>query len=124
WRVTDGRRDVVVAVLDTGLRPDHPDIDPRAILPGRNFVDDQDPDDVRDYAGMMSHGTVVTGIIAAVTNNKEGIAGVAPSVSILPVRVMSSERGGTVTAVGEGIRWAVDNGAHIINMSLAWQPRG
>lgn len=120
WRVTTGSREVVVAVLDTGIRPDHPDLDSTAIVSGRNFADDKPATDYTDDARDMSHGTMVAGIIGAMTGNGRGVAGINWSVSIMPVRVLSSLSGGTVAAVGEGIRWAVDNGAHVINMSLAW----
>lgn len=120
WRITTGSRDVVVAALDTGLRDDHPDIDRTAIVGGRNFVSDQSDSNYRDDAGSMSHGTMVTGIIGAATDNGRGIAGLNWSVSIMPVRVLSSSGNGTVAGVGQGIRWAVDNGADVINMSLAW----
>ena len=120
WNVTTGSKDVVVAVLDTGLRDDHPDIDRSAIVAGRNFVSDQSATNYRDNARDMSHGTMVAGIIGARTNNGRGVAGLNWSVSIMPVRVLSSSGGGSVAGVGQGIRWAVDNGAHVINMSLAW----
>lgn len=120
WNVTRGSRNVVVAVLDTGLLPNHPDIQGISIVNGRNFASGQSATNYTDDATNLSHGTMVTGIIGAMTNNGSGMAGINWSVSIMPVRVMSSRSGGTVAAVGQGIRWAVDNGAHIINMSLAW----
>lgn len=120
WTLTTGSRDVVVAVLDTGLRDDHPDIDKSAIVAGRNLVSDQSSTNYRDNISSMSHGTMVTGIIGARTNNGTGVAGLNWNVSIMPVRVLSSSGGGSVAGVGQGIRWAVDNGADVINMSLAW----
>lgn len=120
WNITTGSKDVVVAVLDTGLRSDHPDIDAGSLTTGRNFVSDQSASNYRDGATSLSHGTMVTGIIGARTNNGVGMAGLNWSVSIMPVRVLSSSGNGTVAGVGQGIRWAVDNGAHVINMSLAW----
>lgn len=120
WSLTTGSQDVVVAVLDTGLRADHPDIDRHRLVPGRNFVSDQSATNYTDNIRNMSHGTMVAGIIGASTNNSTGVAGLNWSVSIMPVRVLSSSGGGTVAGVGQGIRWAVDNGADVINMSLAW----
>ncbi|HLT57722.1 MAG TPA: S8 family serine peptidase [Limnochordales bacterium] len=120
WGVTTGSRDVVVAVLDTGLLPQHPDLAGVNIVHGRNFASGQSATNYTDDATDVSHGTMVAGIIAAAANNARGIAGINWNVSIMPVRVMSSRSGGTVAAVGQGIRWAVDNGAHVINMSLAW----
>jgi len=120
WNITTGSRDVVVAVLDTGILPNHPDLQGVNIISGRNFASDQSATNYTDDATSLSHGTMVAGIIGAMTNNGQGIAGINWSVSIMPVRVMSSRSGGTVAAVGQGIRWAADNGAHVINMSLAW----
>lgn len=120
WSITTGSPNVVVAVIDTGLRDDHPDIDPRAVVSGRNFVSDQSSSNYRDGASSLSHGTMVAGIIGARTNNGVGVAGLNWSVSIMPVRVLSSSGSGTVANVGQGIRWAVDNGADVINLSLAW----
>ena len=120
WNVTTGSRNVVVAVLDTGILPNHPDLQGVTIVSGRNFASDQSATNYTDDATSLSHGTMVAGIIGAMTNNGQGIAGINWSVSIMPVRVMSSQSGGTVAAVGQGIRWAADNGAHVINMSLAW----
>lgn len=120
WSITTGSRDVVVAVLDTGLRADHPDIDRNALVAGQNFVNDQRASNYTDNVRDMSHGTMVAGIIGARTNNGTGVAGLNWSVSLMPVRVLSSTGGGSVAGVGQGIRWAVDNGADVINMSLAW----
>src|SRR5690606_40480772 len=100
--------------------PNHPDLQGVRIVSGRNFASDQSATNYTDDATSLSHGTMVAGIIGAMTNNGQGIAGINWSVSIMPVRVMSSRYGGTVAAVGQGIRWAVVNGAHVINMILAW----
>src|SRR5690606_25203017 len=120
WSITTGSREVVVAVLDTGILPQHPDLAVVDIGHGRNFASGQSATNYTDDAPDLSHGTMVAGIIGAMTNNGQGMAGINWNVPIMPVRVMSSRSGGTVAAVGQGIRWAVDNGAHVINMSLAW----
>lgn len=101
---------VKVAVLDTGCDLDHPDLKAN-LLPGVNLVGSGDPWDDN------SHGTHVAGIIAA-ENNEIGMVGVAPHAKILPVKVLDSRGNGDLVTVAKGIRWAVDNGADLICMSL------
>lgn len=101
---------VRVAVLDTGCDLDHPDLKAN-LLPGVNLVGSGDPWDDN------SHGTHVSGIIAA-ENNEIGMVGVAPHAKIIPVKVLDSRGNGDLVTVSRGIRWAVDNGADLICMSL------
>lgn len=116
WGITRKTGPVVVAVLDTGIRTDHPDLDPERFVPGVSFVGgDKSRGDVNDWNG---HGTHVAGIIGAWTHNGIGIAGIDPQVKLMPVRVLNSEGKGDLATVAQGIGWAVENGAHIINMSL------
>jgi subtilisin family serine protease len=116
WATGTGQG-ITVAVVDTGFYFGHEDFAPGKVLPGRNFVEDGKPP--ADDAG---HGTHVAGIIAASTNNERGVVGVAPDARILPVRVLAhdAEHGATGTSddLKAGIRWAVDNGAHVVNLSL------
>jgi len=102
---------VVVALLDTGVDVDHPDLAAN-LVDGWNFVDKND--NVTDVDG---HGTMVSGIVAAVANNSIGVVGVAPNVSIMPLKVIS-ESGGSLVDVNLAIRYAADNGANVIGMSL------
>ncbi|HMO58899.1 MAG TPA: S8 family peptidase, partial [Roseiflexaceae bacterium] len=112
WGTTIGRTEVIVAVIDSGVDPAHPDLVDR-LLSGRDFVDgDDDPTDTN------GHGTNVAGIIAATLNNAEGIVGLAPGISILPVRVMNDRGYGSDRAIARGIRYAADEGARVINLSL------
>lgn len=112
WQYTHGSASVVVAVLDTGVDLEHPDLSDR-LVPGYDFVDgDTVP---RDEYG---HGTHVAGIIAAVSNNGIGVAGVADGVHIMPIRVLDSEGFGYDADIADGIRYAADHGARVINMSL------
>lgn len=102
---------IVVALLDTGADLGHPDLASN-IVDGWNFVDKND--NVNDVDG---HGTMVSGIIAAVANNSLGIVGVASKVSIMPLKVLS-ETDGSWIDLNLAIRYAADNGARVIGMSL------
>jgi thermitase len=113
WDRTTGSAEVIVAVVDSGVDPTHPDLVDRLRTDGYDFVDnDSDP---RDEHG---HGTHVAGIVAAVLNNNEGVAGLAPDVTILPVRVMDERGRGSDRAIARGIRFSADKGAKVINLSL------
>lgn len=119
WTMAKGAPTVVVAVIDSGVRPAHPDLS-GIFLPGYDFINgDNDPTD-NPSQGKQSHGTHVTGILGALTDNGEGVAGVTWSSHsvILPVKVF--ENNNTNAAIlTQGIIYAVDHGAKIINMSLA-----
>ena len=110
WSQTGGAG-ITIAIVDSGVDLDHPDLVDR-LLPGRDFVDgDDEPDDPN------GHGTHVAGIAAASSNNL-GVAGAAPLASILPVRVLDANGAGSDETIAEAIRWAADNGADVINLSL------
>ncbi len=115
WTVAQGEG-IVVAVVDTGVSLTHPDLIDR-LVPGRDLVDPDTPPD--DENG---HGTLVAGIIAATAANGRGGAGIAPSAAIMPVRVLDAAGTGTSRNVAEGIRWAVANGADVVNLSLTDSP--
>ncbi|RJQ32863.1 MAG: peptidase S8 [Actinobacteria bacterium] len=102
---------VTVAVVDSGVDLAHPDLSGRLVA-GYDFTEDNDQpyDDI-------GHGTHVAGIIAANANNGQGVAGVSWGAKVMPVKVMSNGVGYDWT-VAQGIKWAVDNGANIINLSL------
>ncbi|MEB1806474.1 MAG: S8 family peptidase [Bacillaceae bacterium] len=112
WEVTDGAEETTIAVLDTGVDPNHQDLKGK-VLEGFNAFDGTS--NSNDQHG---HGTHVAGIAAALTNNVTGIAGVAWQNNILPVKVLNEKGEGSSFEVARGIRWAVDNGAQVINMSL------
>jgi thermitase len=112
WMYSTGEPSIVIAVLDSGVRMNHPDLQGK-LVGGYDFVDgDATPQDG------FGHGTHVAGIAAAATNNGTGMAGVSWGARIMPVRVLNNTGGGTFTNVALGIQWAVDNGAHVINLSL------
>ena len=145
WDTTQGSAEVVVAVLDSGVRPDHPDL-ARKLLPGYDFVlkvpGANDPGDWVTQADIDSgiveadckpddsswHGTQVSGLIGAATDNGVGIASVGRDVMVLPVRVLG-KCGGLVSDIVEAMRWSVGipvaagvpanpNPARVINLSL------
>ncbi|HEX6714642.1 MAG TPA: S8 family serine peptidase, partial [Thermoleophilaceae bacterium] len=104
-----------IAVVDTGVDLNHPDLKDK-LLPGVDMVSDETcTPGAQDLNG---HGTHVAGIAAASTNNGIGGAGTAPSASILPVRVLDSTGSGTGEDISNGIKWAADHGAQVINLSL------
>ncbi|MBT2756780.1 peptidase S8 [Mesobacillus foraminis] len=112
WDVTQSDRSVKIAIVDTGVQLNHPDL-ANKLLAGYDFVNqDNVPDDGN------GHGTHVAGIAAAVTNNSRGIAGVAPLASIMPVRVLDNSGSGTLSNIANGIIFAANQGAHVINLSL------
>jgi len=113
WKETKGDEEIIIAVVDTGVDLEHPDIKNKIHSSGYDFVND-DSDATDDFA----HGTHVAGIAAAETHNSEGIAGVAWNCKILPVKVMDDLGEGTYGDMIEGIIWAADNGADVINLSL------
>jgi serine protease len=116
WDVSTGQdAPVTVAVIDTGISPSHPDLAGK-LVPGWDFIDNDD--DPTDKPLGSSHGTHVAGTIAAATDNGIGVAGVSWGSMIMPIRVLDSKGAGTYSLIMEGIEWAVQHGAQIINMSL------
>ncbi|MCY7368894.1 MAG: S8 family serine peptidase, partial [Chamaesiphon sp.] len=111
WEETHGRG-VTVAVIDTGVSM-VPDLAKTEFVPGYDFVNDNTTAD--DDNG---HGTHVAGTVAQSTNNNYGVAGIAYEAKIMPLKVLSASGGGTITDIAEAIRFAADNQADIINMSL------
>jgi subtilisin family serine protease len=111
WDITRGSPDIIIAVVDTGVDLAHPDLASK-LVPGYNFTSpgSQPQDD-------SGHGTHVVGIVAAGTNNTVGVAGVCWECRIMPLKAMSNTSG-SIDTVSNAIRYAVDKGAHVINLSL------
>lgn len=113
WDISTGSTGVVVAVVDTGVRASHPDLAGKVLAGGYDFVaNDADPTDEN------GHGTAVAGTVAPASNNSLGVAGVAWANPILPIRVLDASGSGTYSAISNGITYAADHGARIINLSL------
>jgi type VII secretion-associated serine protease mycosin len=105
---------VTVAVLDSGVDANHVDLRGQ-VLPGADFVDGT-TDGRKDPVG---HGTTVAALIAGRSDDSSGVEGVAPRTKILPVRVLDSQnKYRDATNVAKALRWAVDHGADVVNMSL------
>jgi len=118
WDVTRGAPFVTVATIDTGVDPNHPDLQ-GALLPGTTFLTSPDPTCTPgSTVDDNGHGTHVAGLIAANGNNGQGIAGVAFGVRILPIKALDCMGAGLLSDVASSITWATDHGARIINISL------
>ena len=144
WDVTTGSNDVVVAVLDTGVDTNHPDLMNRLWVNSdeveNNGIDDDKNGFVDDVHGWdfvrrdatvdpefthgafdvdaVSHGTFVAGTIGAETNNTEGIAGIDWGVKIMPVRILDRFGSGDSSKAARGVGYAVESGSDVINLSL------
>ncbi|MDK8194099.1 S8 family peptidase [Paenibacillus sp. UMB7766-LJ446] len=112
WDISQSNRSVKIAIIDTGVQLNHPELAGK-ILPGYDYVDyDNIPEDGN------GHGTHVAGIAASITNNGVGIAGAAPLASIVPLRVLDNNGQGTTGNVGNGLVYAANNGIQVVNLSL------
>ncbi|MGO1167133.1 MAG: S8 family peptidase [Janibacter sp.] len=129
WETSTGEG-ATVAVIDTGVDLGHPDLQGQ-LVPGADFVCGEGVTGScgdgswkgQDGVGQEtdSHGTHVAGTIAAVADNGEGVAGVAPDAKIMPIKALE-DGGGTMEDIAEGVRYAADNGADVINLSLGGLP--
>ncbi|MER7014397.1 S8 family serine peptidase [Saccharopolyspora sp. NPDC000359] len=129
WATSTGAGQVI-AVVDTGVDLGHPELAPK-LVPGATFAgcgEQPAPCGNGDWRGVDGvgqptdvHGTHVAGIAAAAAGNGIGIAGVAPDARIMPVKALE-DGSGTFAEIGAGIRWAADNGADVINLSLGALP--
>ena len=113
WRRTSGSSGVAIALLDTGVAADRDDLR-GAVRPGFNVIAGND--DTRDDNG---HGTLVAGIVAARPDDAAGATGVCPRCTVVPVKVIAASGRGGAPAIAAGIRWAVDAGVRVVNMSFS-----
>lgn len=148
WNHTIGSRAVIIAVIDSGVDIDHPDLKNNIWHNSReipnNGLDDDHNGYIDDYSGWdfitnspdpkpkfgqsysylgMNHGTIVAGVIAAQGNNKQGVTGVTWHSKIMPLRVLDGTGTGNTLNVAEAIDYAVANGADIINLSFVGSGR-
>jgi len=113
WQITTGSHETIVAVLDTGIDGNHEELSGKVIAEA-NLTDSPTPSDIR------GHGTHVAGIISA-KDDALGVSGIAPGCSLLNVKVADDIGGCQASALAQGIVWAVDNGASIINISIEFR---
>ncbi|MHB1132882.1 MAG: S8 family serine peptidase [Chloroflexota bacterium] len=112
WGLTTGDSSIVVAIVDTGVDSDHPDLVGK-LLPGWNVTtEDANSDDD------MGHGTHVAGLVAASTDNGLGMAGVAWGAKLLPIRIFDAAGSANTLTVRDGIYAAIERGARVINLSV------
>lgn len=123
WKTTRGEG-ITVAILDTGIALVD-DFNPGTFTRGYDYVSNpekpievlsRNPDEA---SGGNPHGTNIAGIIAQATNNSLGFAGIAPASKLMPIRVLNDQGIGDAEDIAKGIKWAVDNGADVINCSLS-----
>jgi uncharacterized repeat protein (TIGR01451 family) len=112
WEVTTGAPTTILAIIDTGVDLNHPDL-AGELVSGYDFVN-WDPTPQDDHG----HGTHVSGIAAAATDNDLGVAGVCPACRVMPLKALNSSNWGYYSWWAQAIEYAVDNGADVINMSM------
>jgi len=118
WAMTTGANNILIAILDEGVSPNHPDLpNARQVrLNGSNFADG-DPNNPSP-TGNMNHGNSCAGVIAATQNNNEGIVGVCPKCRIMPIRIFNANGTGIASNIlADAINFARNNGADIISNS-------
>jgi subtilisin family serine protease len=112
WDLSTGSSQVVVGILDTGVDAGQPDLRGK-LVEGYDYVNnDQDPSDDN------GHGTAVAGIVAASSDNGIGVAGYCWACRLMPVKVLGADGTGFMSGLAQGILWATDHGARVLNLSL------
>lgn len=111
WSTTTGAPSVAVAVIDTGVNGNHPDLAGR-LLPGWNTYDNNS-----NYADVYGHGTKVAGTIITASNNGVGVASICWNCMLIPIRASQPSGSATYSALAAGVTWAADRGARVANIS-------
>lgn len=112
WNVTTGTSSVVVAVIDSGVYANHPDLEAK-LIPGWNFVNGSS-----DTSDILGHGTAVAGTVAASSNNGIGIAAVNWASRVMPLVVVDNTDFAAYSNIAAAIQYAADHGVRIINISI------
>jgi len=112
WDTAEGSAAVKIAICDTGIDTNHPDLSNGKIVANKNYTKSRTTDD------LYGHGTHVAGIAAASTNNGVGVAGAGFNSSLMNVKVLGDTGSGSYSWIANGILWAANNGAKVINLSL------
>ncbi len=119
WDLNTGSSDIIVAICDSGVDLNHPDLED-SLIPGFNAADNVAQANGGDVNDINGHGTFVSGCAAARGNNGTGVVGVGWNFSIMPIRVTNLNNGNASGFdIIEGARWAAENGAHVINASFS-----
>lgn len=113
WEISQGAPSVVIAILDSGVESTHPDLASKLVA-GYNFYDGN-----TNTTDVYGHGTKVAGTAAAICNDSIGVAAPACDNLIMPIRVTDTSGNGYVSAIANGLTWAVDHGAKVMNLSFA-----
>ena len=112
WDLSQGGSGAIIAILDSGVDATQPDLAAKLVAGYNTFSNTTDTSDA------FGHGTEVAGVAGALTNNAVGVAGVASASPIMPVRVTNATGGATAASIANGIIWAADHGARVINLSF------
>ena len=115
WTISTGKPDVVIAVIDSGADPAHPDLLSK-LIPGWNFLNGTS--NTKDSGANGGHGTAVAGTAAAAANNGIGVSGVSWNNAIMPLEVLNSSDFAYYSDIANALAYAVEHGAKVVNISI------